>query len=215
MTGDWFSGPIAQIVFRFHISFHIVWQSREEVHGSDAFHLVHRVDILVALVVAGFVLVDEAYGTGIAALHAGKNHFEEGIGDAYLERLAYVTILWSAVVDGAAHYVDGFHLCPAAASLLQLLPVATVQIVVLRTDVGHVETLVHSTPMVLVVAGRAHVSPIPSATGIFLCSNRLVLGKFGIGHELAVATLPLYQFLLVQFPCHPVGDTLVGVVDTV
>ena len=108
------------------------------------------------------------------------------------------------ICSASCAHLDGAY--AAFGKVVDELSLATV------LDISHVETLVHGTPMVFVVSGRTHVPPIPSATGIFLRGNSLVLGKFGIGIELAIPTLSHHHFLRIQFPCHPVGDAKVGII---
>ena len=101
---------------------------------------------------------------------------------------------------------------PFAAGIFQFFPVAPVQIVVLGTDVGHVETFLHGFPVPAVVAGGAHVSAVHSGAFIVVGSYCLAFGQVGVGQEFVGTAVPFYQFFGRQFPCHPVGYLVLAVV---
>ena len=83
---------------------------------------------------------------------------------------------------------------------------------VLRADVGHVETFLHGFPVPAVVAGGAHVSAVHAGAFIVVGSHSLVFGQVGVGQEFVGTAFPLYQFFGCQFPCHPVGYLVFAVV---
>lgn len=67
-----------------------------------------------------------------------------------------------AVEDRAADNIDFplLFFCPQAAGFFQFFPVAAVQVMILGTDIGHVEAFLHGFPMPTVVTGRAHVTSV-------------------------------------------------------
>ena len=160
--------------------------------------------------VARRVLVEEADGARRIAVRA-EDDLEEGFGhgDAVLAADGLVRL---PVEDGAADDEQpSFPLCPVAARFLQFFPVAPVQVVVLRADVGHVEALLHGPPVPAVVAGGAHVPAVPARAFVVVGGDGHVFGQIGVGQELVRAAFAFDELVGRQFPGHPVGQVVLQV----
>ena len=92
---------------------------------------------------------------------------------------------------------------PVTASLLQLFPVASVQVMVLRTDIGHVETLLHGLLVPFVVRRRTDVPAVIARMLIVVRGHGI--GHFRVGQELVRPARHLLETFRCQSPRHPVG----------
>lgn len=105
----------------------------------------------------GFVFEDEADALP-AAVDLAEANFVEGVGHG-----DFVAADGFGIVghNGAAGDVDAAKLVgPVTDGHLQVVPVALVEVVVLRADVGEVETLLHSGWVPFHIASGSHVATV-------------------------------------------------------
>ncbi|MPN41464.1 hypothetical protein SDC9_189010 [bioreactor metagenome] len=88
-----------------------------------------------------------------------QHHLEKRFGNYHF--MLANGFMRAVIQNRSAHNVHSpALLCPLPARLFQLLPVAPVQVVVLRTNVGHVKTLDHSHARPFIVACGTHVPAV-------------------------------------------------------
>ena len=128
---------------------------REESQAGHALDIGDRSKVEVHSVVLAIVGADEGERGG--RLAEADDDLVESVGDSNL-RLADS----SAAIGREDRAGDNINhvesSSPAAASHLDLVPVATVERTILRADVGHRERLVHSDRVPLIVAGGADMT---------------------------------------------------------
>jgi hypothetical protein len=95
---------------------------------------------------------------------------------------------------------------PGATQLLQVVPVILVQVMVLRTDIGHEECLFLSRTVPLVVTSRTHVTTVVARLHIVESSDWIM--RIFIWHKRDTLTLTLtIGMILGEIPRHGKGDT--------
>lgn len=127
----------------------------EEVDASDALNLVDAIDIVAFGAVARFVAIDESDSL---MERRDIDNLEERVGhDDLLSNL----LMLATEEDGTSHDVDlPILFRPLAALDFHLVPIARVEVVVLRTDVSHKETFLLRLLTPFVVARRTHVTTV-------------------------------------------------------
>ena len=141
---------------------------------------------------ASLVLKNETYTLGVTLLITYKYDLKKSVRNTHLMLSADITQLGSIVQDGTTHNMhDSIPMSPTTALLLQRTPHTCIEVMVLGTNIGHVETLVHSTPMILVVGSRTHMATIVATILVIIGSYCLMHGKFGVWLKIIRTTLTL------------------------
>ena len=151
----------------------VVVKGREEVDAGKALYLVNGTDGLAHGLTGADVLVDEADGGGMFA--SAENNLVECLRNSdATTALTSDGLVAIAAKDGTTDNIDTLvATSPGATELLQVVPVVLVQIVVLRTDVGHEESLLLGRTVPLVVACRTHVATIVARLHIVEGGDRI------------------------------------------
>ena len=149
--------PIIDIFLRFYALLHLIGQSRKEIDGGDTLHLINRVHISIKRMIARCVFINKTDRLRMVAQR--QHHLKKRFGNYHF--MLANGFMRAIIQNRSAHNVHSpALLCPLPARLFQLLPVAPVQVVVLRTNVGHVKTLDHSQARPFIIACGTHVPAV-------------------------------------------------------
>ena len=200
--------PLAEVGLRLYAAFDVVGQRGEEVYSREAFHVVNREHIVRHGAMAVLILVDEANGAG-RRTHA-QHHLIESVGHCHAVASDGAVL---GVNHRAADDIDlAVFLSPAAARHLEVVPVAAVEIVALRTHIGEEEAVLLSLSVPLVVARRTHMPAVVARAHIVaVCGSRKrhVL-VFAEAHSLAL--MRSRGMSCSEVPGSPVWQAVVRVV---
>ena len=156
--------PIAQIGLFFYLFLDVVGQLREEVEPGKALYLINAADVTAHVARGALVLVEEAEGMAVVALFA-EHDLEKGFG--HDDAVAPDGAVLAVVEHGAADDVEAvIALCPGAALQLDIVPRASIESVMLGTDVGEEERLLLCLAVPLVVARRTHVTAVKARAAV-------------------------------------------------
>ena len=131
--------PIVEIGLSLYDFLCLVGQRGEEVEPGDALYLVNGVDVVALRPVATGVAIDKA--DALRRTFEAKHYLKESLGHGDLMLTADALML-TAVENGAADDIYfAILLGPSTALVLHLIPVADVEAMVLRTDIGQQKAL--------------------------------------------------------------------------
>ena len=202
--------PVRQMVLAFNACLQSAGQFCIKIISREAFHLVDGASSLLQGLVVGRISEDEG-NSFLFSVPKVDNRFEKGVGDAHA--LLQPSRLFP-VEEGACHHVERVALFgrPCTASLFEHSPVAAVERVFLRTDVGEQERFNHGRQAPFVVAGRTKVTAVVARAAVVAQKRFRVVGQFRIFVKARSAFGVALQPLRRQRPGHVVGLSVAGVV---
>lgn len=185
-----------------------VVQIWKEVDARHALNVIHTFAVVADVATARLVVEVEADGLPLPVA-LGEKYFVKPVGYGHVVGTDGLRIVrHNRAADDVQTSVFS---CPITGFLLQRVPVALVEVVVLRTDVRQVETLLHGRLVPLHVAGGCHVAAVvPRARVVAEGRTNPVDGRVRV--EMVGTVHVAVRFILGELVRHPVGDAPVGVV---